>query len=82
MTYDILLKKFQKMDEQNTGFITPFQLKKAITSCNLLTPKEINVIMRNIKEETFEYATFDKVLYDVRYELAKSRVMDTNIDKL
>ena len=51
-------------------------------SVNLLTPKEINIIMRNLKGDTFEYKTFDKVLYDVRFELAKSRVMDTNIDKL
>jgi hypothetical protein len=53
-----------------------------MNSVNLLTPKEINIIMRNLKEEIFEYKNFDKVLYDVRFELAKSRVMDTNIDKL
>ena len=49
-------------------------------SCNLLTPKEINIIMRNLQEENFEYKTFDQMLYDVRFELAKSRIMDTNID--
>ena len=38
--------------------------------------------MRSIKEPTFEYATFPKVLFDVRFELAKSRLMDTNIDGL
>ena len=38
--------------------------------------------MRNLKQDNFEYKTFDKVLFEVRYELAKSRVMDTNIEKL
>jgi hypothetical protein len=38
--------------------------------------------MRSLKEETFEYKTFEQTLFDVRFELAKSRLMDTNIDKL
>ena len=49
---------------------------------NLLTPKEINIILRSIKGEHFEYRTFSTLLYDIRFELAKSRLMDTNIDKL
>ncbi len=47
---------------------------------NLIAPKEINIIMRSLKEDTFEYATFEQVLFDVRFELAKSRLMDTNVD--
>lgn len=38
--------------------------------------------MRSIKGDQFEYKTFEDLLYDVRFELAKSRIMDTNIDKL
>jgi hypothetical protein len=38
--------------------------------------------MRSIKGDEFEYKTFEDLLYDVRFELAKSRIMDTNIDKL
>jgi hypothetical protein len=49
---------------------------------NMLTPKEINIILRSIKGDAFEYKEFDHVLYDVRFELAKSRIMDTNIDQL
>lgn len=40
------------------------------------------MIMRSIKGDQFEYKTFEDLLYDVRFELAKSRIMDTNIDKL
>jgi hypothetical protein len=49
---------------------------------NLLTPKEINNILRTVRDPTFEYSTFSSILYDVRFDLAKSRLMDTNIDKL
>lgn len=39
--------------------------------------------MRSIKgDQGFEYKSFPVVLFDVRFELAKSRIMDTNIDKL
>ena len=30
----------------------------------------------------YEYKDFDSLLFDVRFELAKSRIMDTNIDRL
>jgi hypothetical protein len=53
-----------------------------MTQSNLLTPKEINIIMRSVKSDKFEYRTFSTLLYDIRFELAKSRLMDTNIDKL
>jgi Ca2+-binding EF-hand superfamily protein len=53
-------------------------------TCALLTPKEVNVIMRSFKEtETmFEYKNFHNMLFDVRFELARSRLMDTGLDKL
>ena len=38
--------------------------------------------MRSFKGDQFEYKSFETVLFDVRFELAKSRLMDTNIDKL
>ena len=53
-----------------------------MSQSNLLTPKEINIIMRSLKDESYEYKTFRQTLFDVRFELAKSRIMDTNIDKL
>lgn len=79
---EILQKKFVKIDEQKTGHIPIIELKKSMFHCNLITPKEINIIMRSLKDETFEYKLFQQTLFDVRFELAKSRIMDTNIDKL
>jgi hypothetical protein len=51
--------------------------------CALLTPKEVNLIMRTFKSDqtTFEYKEFGNILFDVRYELVKSRLMDTSLDK-
>ncbi len=42
----------------------------------------MNIIMRSLKDEMLEYKNFSSMLFDVRYELAKSRIMDTNMDKL
>lgn len=79
---DILQKKFVKLDEHKSGRISLTELKASMSQSNLIAPKEINIIMRSIKEQTFEYVTFPKVLFDVRFELSKSRLMDTNIDNL
>jgi hypothetical protein len=81
-TNEILQKKFIRIDEQKTGHIPIIELKSSLYQSNLITPKEINIIMRSLKEDTFEYKTFEHTLFDVRFELAKSRIMDTNIDKL
>ena len=53
-----------------------------MTSTNLLTPKEINIIMRKMVDDIFEYDTFKELLFETRFELAKSRVMDTNNDQM
>lgn len=75
-------KKFNKIDEQKTGFIPNIEFKKCMYQSNLMTPKEINIIMRSLKDDTYEYKNFTQTLFDIRFELAKSRIMDTNIDKL
>ena len=40
------------------------------------------MILRNMKSDIFEYNTFNTLLYDVRFELARSRLMDTNLPQL
>ena len=41
----ILQKKFKRIDENNTGFISTWELRKAMMQTNLITPKEINKMM-------------------------------------
>jgi Ca2+-binding EF-hand superfamily protein len=79
---EILQKKFIKLDPKNTGFITPKELKSTLLASNMITPKEINVLIRNIKEDHFEYVKFPDVIFDVRFELVKSRLLDTNMGVL
>lgn len=80
----IMRRKFRALDEKNTGFVSLLDFRKAMSACALLTPKEVNVIIRSFKEgETqFEYKMFETVLFETRFELAKSRLMDTNISKM
>jgi Ca2+-binding EF-hand superfamily protein len=47
---------------------------------SLVTPKEVNAIVRNIKNDEYTYNTFKEDLFNVRFELAKSRILESNLD--
>jgi hypothetical protein len=47
-----------------------------------MTPKEINGLVRAIKEESFVYSEFKERLYNVRLEIAKNRLCEINLDKI
>jgi hypothetical protein len=47
----IMNRKFRAHDEKNTGLISLHKLRNAMTHCALLTPKEINLIMRSFKPD-------------------------------
>jgi hypothetical protein len=53
-----------------------------MTTTNFFTPKEINIIMRKMGDDYFEYSGFKELLFETRFELAKSRIMDTNNEKM
>jgi Ca2+-binding EF-hand superfamily protein len=42
-------KKFKTLDEKATGFINISDFRNAMACCSMLTPKEVNVIMRSFK---------------------------------
>jgi len=80
---EILQKRFTFTDKEKTGKISISDFRKIISTNNMLTFKEINVIIRNLRTQTeFEYALFPDKLYEVRFELAKSRLMDSSLDKI
>jgi len=83
-TANIILRMFKSVDEKQTGHISIKDLGKCMNNTSLLTPKEVNIIMRSFKAEEilFEYKNFESILYDVRFELARSRLMDTSLEKL
>ena len=61
-------------------------MQEIFLGTNWLTPKEINLLLREYSmkqgKETIVYENFAEELYEVRFELARSRIMDTNIDKV
>lgn len=71
------------IDKEKTGRISVADFRKILSTNNMLTFKEINVLIRNFRnEDSFAYEEFPERLYDVRFELAKSRLMDTSLDKV
>jgi Ca2+-binding EF-hand superfamily protein len=76
----MLEKDFKKQDEHAKGTVTLFQLKKIMNGSNLVTPKEVNALVRNIQVEEYDYSTFKQDLFNVRFELAKSRILESNLD--
>ena len=62
--------------------MTLYQFKNIIHNCVQVTPHEANLIFRNLKTEEVEYKDFKEMLYNARFEIIKSRIMDTNIDTL
>jgi len=78
----ILQKKFSKLDKDKNGIIYVEQLKKILIDCNLVTPKERKMLLHKIKSNEFEYKNFSQLLYEVRFILSKSKIMDMNLDSL
>ena len=62
------------------------QMQEILKGTSYLTTKEINLLLRDYVMkygyENIKYVSFSDDLYDVRFELAKSRLMDINIKKL
>ena len=79
-TFEILQKDFNSADIKKEGFVTLYQLKKILNKTNLITPKEVNALIRNIKTDPYEYKNLQDDLYNVRYELAKSRILENSLD--
>lgn len=79
--WEILEKDFKKQDIHENGKITIYQLKKVLKSSNLVTPKEINALVRNCSVDEYEYGVnFKQDLFNVRFELAKSQILESNMD--
>jgi len=47
-----------------------------------LTPKEKNLLIRLQKNEMIKYSEFPDMLYNVRYEVAVSEMMENNMDSM
>ena len=68
------------MDTKKEGTVTLYQLKKILNRSNLITPKELNALIRSLKTDPYEYKNLQDDLYQVRYELTKSRLLENSLD--
>jgi len=82
--YKILSQCFEEADflTSNNVHITLSQFKEIIRETTLLTPKEKNLLIRLQKSETIKYQEFPDMLYNVRYEIAVSEMMDYNMNDI
>jgi len=47
-----------------------------------LTPKEKNLLIRLQKNDRIKYSEFPDMLYNVRYEIAVSEMMESNMSEI
>lgn len=87
----ILKRRFEAFDtdvetKEHTGKITFAQMREVLHGTSYLCIKEINLLLRDyVMKYGYDeilYTNFANDLYDVRYDLARSRIMDINIKKL
>ena len=61
-------------------------MKEVLHGTSYLNIKEINLLLRDYVMkygyDAIEYSNFANDLYDVRFDLSRSRIMDINIKKL
>ena len=81
-TYTLLKYKFNDVDEIKDGIISLQHFKTIIRGTKFLTPKEKNLLIRLQKNDRIKYEDFPEMLYNVRYEIASSQMMEQNITDL
>lgn len=88
---EILVRRFEFYDtdeetKEHSGMINFVQMQEVLRGTSHLTIKEINLLLRDYVMkygyDNIKYTSFADDLYDVRFELAKSRLMDINVKKL
>lgn len=78
----LLSYKFNEADEIKDGLISLQHFKNIIRSTKFLTPKEKNLLIRLQKNDQIKFSEFPDMLYNVRYEIAISELMENNMSDL
>ena len=87
----ILKRKFEAFDtdvetKEHTGKITFAQMSEVLHNTSYLSIKETNLLLRDYVMrwgyDEIQYTNFAQDLFEVRFDLARSRIMDINIKKL
>ena len=80
--YTLLQYKFNEVDIIKDGLVSLQHFKNIVRSTKFLTPKEQNLLIRLQKNEMIKYSEFPDMLYNVRYEIAVSEMMENNMDEM
>lgn len=56
--------------------------KNIVRGTKQLTPKEKNLLIRLQKNDMIKYSEFPDMLYNVRYEIAMSEMMEYNMNDI
>ena len=81
-TYNILRYSFEEVDDIKDGMISLQHFKNIIRSTKFITPKEQNLLIRLQRQEMIKYSEFPDMLYNVRYEIAVSEMMESRMSDL
>ena len=81
-TFKLLSYKFNEVDTIKDGIVSIQHFKNIVRGTKQLTPKEQNLLIRLLKSDTVKYAEFPEMLYNVRYEIAVSEMMESNMSDL
>ena len=78
--------KFNEVDRPPTGngdgCISIQHFKNIIRATKFLTPKEQNLLIRLQKSDTIKFSEFPDMLFNVRYEIATSEMMENKMDDI
>ena len=80
--YKVLLYSFKDVDEIKDEIISLQHFKNIVRGTKFLTPKEKNLLIRLQKNDRIKYTEFPDMLYNVRYEIAMSEMMENNMGEL
>jgi len=80
--YKLLSYKFKEADITEDGIVSLQHFKNIIRSTKYLTPKEQNLLIRLQKNDTIKFSEFPDMLFNVRYEIAMSEMMESNMSDL
>lgn len=64
------------------GIVSLQHFKNIVRGTKFLTPKEKNLLIRLQKNDRIKYSEFPDMLYNVRYEIAVSEMMESNMTDL
>jgi len=81
-TYQLLSYFFEQVDIVKDGIVSLGHFKNIVRGTKFLTPKEKNLLIRLQKNETIKYSEFPDMLYNVRYEIAMSEMMESNMSNI